>query len=113
MNDQRFPDDMLVSSAHEAHCMLVADSGDGSTAMPCSRYGRHIEDATGTIYAAAVIVAAETEGDPLCWRDLDYMAGLVVNNHDDVAYVIRAHGAPYGFDPANYELGDDELSGEG
>lgn len=29
-----FPDEMLVSSEHEAHCMLVADAGDG-TDMPC------------------------------------------------------------------------------
>jgi hypothetical protein len=106
-----FPDDMLVSSEHEAHCMLVADSGDGDT-MPCSRYGARLRYATAAVYAAAVIVAAETEGDPLCWRDLDYMAGLVVNDHDDVAYIIRAHGGSHGFDPADYELGPETTDNE-
>lgn len=102
-----FSDDMLVTSEHEAHCMLVADAGDG-TAMPCSRYGRHIGDAADVVWATCVIVNAETSGNPVCWRELDRMAGLVVNNHHDPADIIRAHGAAHGFDPADYELGDDD-----
>lgn len=58
------------------------------------------------MYAAAAIVAAETEGSPVCWRDLDYMAGLVVNDSVGPAEIIREHGEPYGFDPAGYDLGD-------
>jgi hypothetical protein len=106
--EELFPPDTIVSSAHEAHCMIVADAGTG-TGMPCSRYGRHIDDpnATAVVYAAATIMRGETEGGPPRWADLESMIGLVVNDSDGPAELIRDVGELYGFDPADYELGED------
>lgn len=89
-------DDLLVRDAAHARELLLADAGAG-TGMPCSRYGRHIGDATDVIYAAAFIFNAETSGDPVSWRDLNSTAGLVVNDSPDPEYVIRSYGELYGF----------------
>lgn len=78
-------------------------------AVPCSRYGRTSAECAPIAYAAAVIVAAESAGEAPTNDELDYMMGLVVNDHPDPSYLIRAYGPDNGFDPAEL-LPDDELT---
>lgn len=69
--------------------------------VPCSRYGRDTEDCAPVAYAAAVILAGET-GEEVTEDSLDYVMGLVVNDHDDIEYLIRTYGIEYGFSPADF-----------
>ncbi len=61
----------------------------GNLRVPCSRYGRDTAECAKVAYAADVICSAETTGGPVTESSLDYMMGLVVNDHDDVEYLIR------------------------
>lgn len=82
----------------DALAFLTQDAGR----VPCSRYGFDSESCAPVAFAAAWIVAAETdEGTPPSRETLDYVMGLVVNDHDDPEYLIRNYGAEYGFDPAD------------
>lgn len=58
---------------------------------PCSRYGRNSDECAPVAWRLAYIVARET-GSEITFEDLDYAMGLVVNDHDDVAYMIRQYG---------------------
>ena len=64
--------------------------------VPCSRYGYNSQSCAPVAYAAALIVEGET-GEPLTLEGLDYMMGLVVNDHDDIEYLLREYGSEYGF----------------
>lgn len=46
---------------------------------------------------AAVIYMNESGAEALTTKALDYVMGLVVNDHDDPEYLIRNYGAQYGF----------------
>lgn len=59
--------------------------------VPCSRYGRSSAECAPVAWRLAFILARET-GEELTFDDLDYAMGLVVNDHDDVAYMIRNYG---------------------
>jgi hypothetical protein len=66
---------------------------DGDWSVPCSRYGScSSECAPVAIALDRIVTDATGEGGTL--ESLDYAMGLVVNNHDDVEYTIRAHGEP-------------------
>jgi len=92
---------MTVTKA-QALRHLTKESGR----VPCSRYGWDSESCAPVAWAAFVILRAETgEGDTL--EALDNVMGLVVNDHDDVDYLIRNYGREYGFEPEDY-LEDDE-----
>lgn len=71
---------------------------DGNLGVPVSRYGSDSRSCASIAYAAAVIVSGET-GEPLTAETLDYVMGLVVNNHDDPETLIRDYGREYGFSP--------------
>lgn len=60
-------------------------------ACPCSRYGRTSEDCAPVAWRLAYLLARE-RGERLTFDELDYAMGLVVNDHDDVAYIIRTYG---------------------
>ena len=64
---------------------------DGDLRVPCSRYGSSTFDCSPVAYRAAVILARET-GEPLTLDSLDYVMGLVVNDHDDVEYLLENYG---------------------
>lgn len=74
---------------------------DGNLRVPCSRYGWDTVSCAPVAYAAEVIVAAETGADST-EESLDYMMGLVVNDHEDIEYLLRNYGREYGFEPADY-----------
>jgi hypothetical protein len=82
-------------------------TADGNLRVPCSRYGFDSASCAPVAYAAAVIVACE-QGEALTEADLDYMMGLVVNDHDDPGYLIQNYGAEYGFDATDYLDPDDD-----
>lgn len=87
-------DDHIIEDIDDARALLAADSGGGD-GMPCSRYGRNLSDAYDVVYWAARILEAETEGGPLTWGTLDYVASLVVNDHPDPARMIVDYGAAF------------------
>lgn len=76
---------------------LTRDSGR----VPCSRYGWDSASCAPVAVAVAVISEIET-GEPMTQDWLDRIMGLVVNDHDDIDYLIRTYGPLHGFDPSDY-----------
>lgn len=74
---------------------------DGNLKVPCSRYGHDSESCAEVAWAAEVIYC-QVAPDEMTFDSLDRMMGLVVNNHDDVEYIIRSYGEQYGFKPGDY-----------
>jgi hypothetical protein len=68
-------------------------TADGDLLVPCSRYGRRSSDCAEVAWALAEI-ELDVNGDEPTEDSLDYLMGLVVNDHDDVEYLIREHGRP-------------------
>jgi hypothetical protein len=64
----------------------------GHLRVPCSRYGSNGADCAPVAWRLAHVLSRETDGGPLTTDDLDHAMSLVVNDHDDVAYIIRAYG---------------------
>ena len=64
---------------------------EGYGRVPCSRYGRNTEECAPVAWRMAYLFARET-GTELDEERLDFAMGLVVNDHDDVAYIIRSYG---------------------
>jgi hypothetical protein len=81
-------DDTVITRRRDGIAMLTAD---GNLSVPCSRYGRDSETCAPVAWRVAYLVARET-GTPLTRRDLHHAMSLVVNDHDDVAYMIRSYG---------------------
>ena len=90
------PDDMLA--------YLLQDTG----LTPVSRYGRDGRACAPVAVAVAVILGGET-GEPVTRETLEYVMGLVVNDHDDVGYMLKSYGSQYGYDPDDYLPDDFDL----
>lgn len=89
-------------------CPICSGSNDaGWLGTPGSRYGHNSRECAPVAYAAAVVLSGET-GEPLTYETLDYVMGLVVNNHDDPEDLIRDYGREYGIDPDQYLEPEDE-----
>lgn len=69
---------------------LVADAP--YAAVPCSRYGSTSHECAPVAWRVAYLVARESSGDPVTYADLDYAMSLVVNDSEDVAYLVRTYG---------------------
>lgn len=76
----------------------------GDLHVPCSRWGRNGHECAMVAYDLDVIVSAET-GHGMNHATLDYAMGLVVNDHDDVAFTFANNG-----DDAIREKYADELA---
>jgi hypothetical protein len=63
----------------------------GHLSVPCSRYGRNGADCAPVAWRVAYLVARETN-EEITTEALDYAMGLVVNDHDDVTYLVRNYG---------------------
>lgn len=87
-------EDRITRDVRTWTAYLTRDSGR----VPCSRYGSDSESCAPVAVAVAVILESET-GEPTTAETLEYVMGLVVNNHDDPEYMIRTYGTEYGFDP--------------
>ena len=59
--------------------------------VPCSRYGGTSAECAEVTWRFNYLVTKE-RGDPVNRDNLDLAMGLVVNDHEDVAYVIRTYG---------------------
>jgi hypothetical protein len=64
---------------------------DGNLRVPCSRYGRDTAECAPVAWRVAYLVARE-QGEPVTREGLDHAMGLVVNDHDDVSYIVNAYG---------------------
>ena len=70
--------------------------------VPCSRYGWNTESCAPIAAACAVIMQGET-AEPSTYASLDHMMGLVVNDHEDPAYLMANYGPEYGFNPEEFD----------
>lgn len=70
-----------------------AETGEdtGHLSVPCSRYGRNSADCAPVAWRLAYLTARES-GEEVTLDGLDHAMGLVVNDHDDVAYMVREYG---------------------
>jgi hypothetical protein len=64
---------------------------DGNLRVPASRYGWDTVSCAPVAWRLAYLVARET-GAAITTDDLDHAMGLVVNDDDDVAYMVRTYG---------------------
>jgi hypothetical protein len=80
---------MMMTDA-EAIAYLTQDTGR----VPCSRYGTDSVDCAPVAVLVARILERETGDHELSTDDLEYAMGLVVNDHDDVEYLIREYATP-------------------
>jgi hypothetical protein len=64
---------------------------DGNLGVPCSRYGRNTFECSPVAWRLAYIMHRET-GEDITEDTLEHAMGLVVNDHDDVAYMVRSYG---------------------
>lgn len=72
---------------HDAIAYLLAD---GNLSVPGGRYGFDTRSCAPIAWTVARIVARES-GEPVDRERLEHAMGLVVNGHDDVAYIIRTY----------------------
>lgn len=63
----------------------------GWLGVPCSRYGRTSRECAPVAWRVAYLVARE-QGEEVDQDRLSHAMSLVVNEHDDVAYIIREYG---------------------
>jgi hypothetical protein len=71
----------------EEYALLTRD-GEGLT-VPCSRYGRTSGECATVAITVSHIIATETNAEEGVTPELlDYVMGLVVNDHDDPQYLI-------------------------
>jgi hypothetical protein len=80
--------DEPVTRKRDGIAFLMAD---GDLRVPCSRYGRWTSDCAPVAWRVAYLVARES-GEAISRERLDHAMGLVVNDHDDVAYMVREYG---------------------
>ncbi len=76
------PDEGITIEQGMAHL-----NRDGDLAVPCGRYGSSTYECSPVAWAVAHIIEHET-GEPMTLDSLEYIMGLVVNDHDDVAYLL-------------------------
>lgn len=77
-----------VPTRAEGIAYLAADQPD---ARCFSRYGSTSRDCATVAWRVAYLIARE-QGEAITFDDLDFAMGLVVNEHTDVSYMIRAYG---------------------
>lgn len=77
-----------IAQRREGIAYLMAE---GNLDVPCSRYGYDTATCAPVAWRLAYIVST-VNGDPITVDGLDHAMSLVVNDHDDVAYVIRKYG---------------------
>lgn len=87
--------DMTFTRRRDGIAWLTTDAETGEDTgwlrVPCSRYGSTGEECAPVAWRLAYLVARET-GEEITADTLDWAMGLVVNDHDDVAYMINQYG---------------------
>jgi hypothetical protein len=73
-------------------CPTCGGTNDaGHLRVPCSRYGSTSRECAPVAWRLAYLVARE-QGEDITEEDLEHAMSMVVNNHDEVAYIIREYG---------------------
>ena len=80
-----------VTRRAEAIAWLTANGEDSHLAC-FSRYGSRTDECAPVAWRLAFVIQRETEGGPVDLGTLEHAMSLVVNEHDDVASIIREHG---------------------
>lgn len=80
-----------VERRRDGIAYLTNNGNDDGLYVPCSRYGRNTRECAPVAWRLAYITSRET-GEGITTDDLDHAMGLVVNDHDDVAYMVREYG---------------------
>ncbi len=75
-------------SPEDCYCRGTDYAGNLAT---FSRYGRTSAECAPVAWRLAYLVAREC-GDEVTPESLDHAMGLVVNSHDDVAYMVNQYG---------------------
>jgi hypothetical protein len=75
----------------EGIAYLTNNGEDNALRVPCSRYGKWTDDCAAVAWRFAYLVARE-QGEAITIEGLDHAMGLVVNDHDDVKYIVNAYG---------------------
>lgn len=88
---------MTYDTPADIEAYLRKDSGDA----PASRYGVKAHSWIPVAVAACVIMS-ELTGEYVTADSIEHITGLVVNDHDDIEYLIREYGPEYGYDPEVY-----------
>ena len=86
-----------METLQEVEAYIAKDSGDA----PASRYGRSAQS-WRPVAIATVDIMAQVTGEPFTAEGVDHIVGLVVNDHDDIEYLIREYGPEYGYNPDDY-----------
>ena len=81
--------DEIVTRRRDGIRYLMGDGKDYR--VPCSRYGRWSSDCAPVAWRVAYLTAREI-GDAITQGALDAAMSLVVNDSDDVAYMVRQYG---------------------
>lgn len=77
----------------EGIAYLTNNGEDNYLRVPCSRYGADTEECAPVAWRLAYLLAREgLGGEPVTEEGLDYAMSLVVNDHDDVRYIINEYG---------------------
>jgi hypothetical protein len=98
---------MLTDVPDDDHAMAFLMQ-DGNLAVPGGRYGSDTRSCAPVAMAMAKVMQYHN-GESITYYQLDSDMGLVVNSHDDVAYMISEYGPLVELDPADY-LKDDDLN---
>lgn len=80
-----------VHNRRDGIAYLTNHGNDSGLYVPCSRYGRNTADCAPVAWRLAYITARET-GEDITTDDIHHAMSLVVNDHDDVAYMVREYG---------------------
>ena len=81
--------DEIVTRRRDGIAYLMGDGRDYR--VPCSRYGRWSSDCAPVAWRIAYLTAREI-GDSVTQGALDAAMSVVVNDSDDVAYMVRTYG---------------------
>lgn len=66
---------------------------EGNLDVPCSRYGNDSSECAKVAWRVAKNLEYHN-GDPITEDSLDAIMSLVVNDHDDVSYILREYKIP-------------------
>jgi len=81
----------------EIRALVERDTGDA----PASPYGVKARDWMPVAVAACIVLQGET-GERLTEDDVDHVVSMVVNGHEDVAYILVTYGTEYGYEPEDF-----------
>jgi hypothetical protein len=77
----------MTSDLTESQAIAYLTKDGANLGVPCSRYGRTSAECAPVAYKVATIYR-DLNGEAITVELLDYLMGLVVNDHDDIEEII-------------------------